>query len=269
MGATSNGSAPPSSVTLMRLALVLALFILAFPAHAETLVSFDALTTPPAAVRGFLARPAGAGPFPAVVLLHTCLGLPGEPARRSRRRSRARAMSRSSSTISRPAATETCTVDFPEALPRRLGAFALPQSPPLVDPSAHRGGGLFAGRRHGAQRSPLSPEHGFRAAAAFYPPCANVEGEKLAIPDPHPHRRSRRGDAGRRLRAEFAERAARGRQGSSSIPAPTTSSTIPLSPAERRALWHASANTTASGGEVAASTCCVSCAPSLGRPGDR
>ena len=75
---------PPSSVTLMRLALVLALFILAFPARAETLVSFDAMTTPPANVRGLLARPSGAGPFPAVVLLHSCLGLPSDSAARSK-----------------------------------------------------------------------------------------------------------------------------------------------------------------------------------------
>ena len=54
-------------------------------------------------IQGYLTRPKGAGPFPAVVLLHTCLGLPAN------RRSIADALAagatwRCSSTTSRPAA---------------------------------------------------------------------------------------------------------------------------------------------------------------------
>ena len=114
---------PPSSVTLMRLALVLALFILALPAHAETLVSFDALTTPPAAVRGFFARPAGAGPFPAVMLLHSCLGLPGDRRVLEDALAGAGYVALIVDDFATRGLTETCTVEFPEALGDALGAF--------------------------------------------------------------------------------------------------------------------------------------------------
>ena len=49
------------------------------PAAADELVKF-ASAGQDEEVQGYLTRPKGKGPFPAVVLLHTCLGLPGERA---------------------------------------------------------------------------------------------------------------------------------------------------------------------------------------------
>jgi dienelactone hydrolase len=172
---------PPSSVTLMRLALALALLLPAFPARAETLVSFDAMTTPPAAVRGLLARPPGAGPFPAVLLLHSCLGLPGNRRVVEDALTGAGYVALIVDDFSTRGLTQTCTVEFPEALGDALGASEYLSRQDFVDKSRIAAVGFSQGGDT-ALRIAASPEHGFRAAAAFYPPCANLEGEKLAIP---------------------------------------------------------------------------------------
>jgi dienelactone hydrolase len=172
---------PPFSVMLMRLALVLALLLLVHPACAETLVSFDAMTTPPAAVRGFFARPSGAGPFPAVLLLHSCLGLPGDRRVLEDALTAAGYVAVFVDDFSTRGLTETCTVEFPEALGDALGAFDYLSRQSFVDRSRIAAVGFSQGGDT-ALRVAALPQHGFRAAAAFYPPCANLEGQKLAIP---------------------------------------------------------------------------------------
>ena len=61
---------------LVAAALALAgLMIPGAPASADELVTFTSAGRPDP-IQGYLTKPKGAGPFPAVVLLHTCLGLP-------------------------------------------------------------------------------------------------------------------------------------------------------------------------------------------------
>jgi len=172
---------PPSSVTLMRHALVFALLFFAFPARAETLVSFDAMTTPPAPVRGLLARPSGGGPFPAVLLLHSCLGLPGNRGVLEDALTRAGYVALIVDDFSTRGLTETCTVEFPEALGDALGASEYLRRQDFVDKSRIAAVGFSQGGDT-ALRIATSPGRGFRAAAAFYPPCANRSDAELQIP---------------------------------------------------------------------------------------
>ena len=75
-------------------------------------------------IRGTLARPKGAGPFAAVILLHSCLGLP------SNRRAIESALTAEGyvalfvDDFSTRGLKETCAVDFPEGLADAYGALA-------------------------------------------------------------------------------------------------------------------------------------------------
>ena len=75
--AWSRGARGPAAVRtagfLSSLAAVVLLAAVS-PATADSLEPFANAAGEP--IAGYLARPAGAGPFPAVVLLHSCLGLP-------------------------------------------------------------------------------------------------------------------------------------------------------------------------------------------------
>ena len=110
-------------------------------------------------------------------------------------------MSRCSSTNSRRAASRRPVRSiFPSARPTRRRRSPISRvsrsSTPGASPSS-------ASRRAATSRwrSPPSPPRGarLRAAAAYYPPCANRQGETLDGSDPHPRRRGRFGDAGRGL----------------------------------------------------------------------
>ena len=164
----------------MRLALVLALFILVYPVRAETLVSFDAMTAPPAAVRGFFARPAGAGPFPAVLLLHSCLGLPSDRRVLEDVLTGAGYAALIVDDFSTRGLTETCTVEFPQALGDALGGFDYLSRQSFIDKSRIAAVGFSQGGDTALRIATLRG-HRFGAVAAFYPPCANLEGQKLAI----------------------------------------------------------------------------------------
>src|SRR5271154_6200910 len=73
-------------------------------------------------IQGYLTKPKGAGPFPAVVLLHSCLGLPAN--RRSMGETLAgwgyAALFVDDFTIR--GLKETCAVDFDPAVPNAYGA---------------------------------------------------------------------------------------------------------------------------------------------------
>ena len=175
----------------LALAALLAL-ILAAPAAADWLVAFPAAAAPGqsgAQIRGYLATPKGAGPFPAVVLLHSCLGLP------SNRRSIEAALTAEGyvalfvDDFSTRSLKETCAVDFPEGLADAYGALAYLARRPEVDRARIAAVGFSQGadtalRIAASHSSAFAIPEGlqFRAAAAFYPPCANVDGERLAIP---------------------------------------------------------------------------------------
>ena len=160
----------------------------AAPASADRPVTFVSAAGEP--LQGYLTKPKGAGPFPAVVLLHSCLGLP------SNRRGIQSALAGAGfvalfvDEFSARGLTETCTVDFPQLGADAFGALAFLAAQPQVDPRrvavvgfSQGGDGALA-----AAASPAGAAYGppggfsFRAAAAFYPPCANQAHERLSIP---------------------------------------------------------------------------------------
>ena len=126
-----------------------------WPAAADELVKFDAAAKPAdsargPALQGYLTRPNGRGPFPAVVLLHSCLGLPAA------RRSIGEALARWGyvalfvDDFSTRRIKETCAVDFPEGVSDAFGALGFPRQAAFRRPQADRRRRLLARRRHGA-----------------------------------------------------------------------------------------------------------------------
>ena len=175
------------------------------PASADELVKFDAaaprlghVETPLAGaesargapLRGYLTKPNGRGPFPAVVLLHSCLGLPAA------RRSIADMVAGWGyvalfvDDFATRGIKETCAVDFPEGVSDAFGALAFLARLPFVDPERIAAVGWSQGadtaleiassRFAAAFEAPGGAR--FKAAAAFYPPCANLGEAGLKIP---------------------------------------------------------------------------------------
>ena len=115
------------------------------PAAAEELVKFDAAAPRLHAIeersardggaplQGYLTKPNGPGPFPAVALLHSCLGLPAN------RQAIADALARQGyvalfvDDFAARGLKETCAVDFAEALPDAYGALAFLSRRSFVD----------------------------------------------------------------------------------------------------------------------------------------
>ena len=158
------------------------------PASAEALVKFaSAGRSDP--IQGYLTKPKGAGPFPAVVLLHSCLGLPA--GRRSLGDMFAGwgYVALLVDDFTTRGVKETCAVDFNEALPDAYGALAFLSRLPYVDPARIAAIGFSQGadtalklassRPAAASGSADSPQ--FKAAAAFYPPCDNEANARLEI----------------------------------------------------------------------------------------
>ncbi len=170
------------------LAALIALAAAPAPATADRLVKFANAAGEP--IQGYLTKPVGAGPFPAVVLLHSCLGLP------SNRRAIEAALTGAGfaalfvDEFSTRGLKETCSVDFPQVLPDAFGALSRLAHEPGVDAQRIAVVGFSQGADGAlaAAASPSGAAHGmpdglaFRAAAAFYPPCANQAGRRLAIP---------------------------------------------------------------------------------------
>jgi dienelactone hydrolase len=153
------------------------------PASADELVKFMSAGRGEE-VQGYLTRPKGAGPFPAVVLLHTCLGLPAN------RRSIVDAVAAWGyvalfvDDFKTRGLRETCAVDFDPATSDAYGALAFLSGLPFVDRTRIAAVGFSQGAdtalKLAAATSASDPS--FKAAAAFYPPCANEAGASLKIP---------------------------------------------------------------------------------------
>jgi dienelactone hydrolase len=167
------------------LLLVLAVIGLAAasPARAYDHVAFDSAAGE--AIGGTLAAPKGAGPFPAVVLLHSCLGLPSNLRAIEAALTDAGFVALFVDEFSPRGLKETCTVDFPALGADAFGALRFLARRPDVDPKRVAIVGFSQGG-DGALSVAASPAASdgapFRAAAAFYPPCANEIGRRLAIP---------------------------------------------------------------------------------------
>ena len=174
-------------------------------AAADELVSFaPALRAPQAAgvnnganplpripgIAGYLTRPKGNGPFPAVVLLHSCLGLPAD------RRSIANNLARWGyvtlfvDDFTTRGIKETCAVDFPQGLADAFGALAFVAKLPYVDSSSIAAVGYSQGADTALQIASSPADAGlldrlsFKAVAAFYPPCEDQldVGARLQLP---------------------------------------------------------------------------------------
>jgi dienelactone hydrolase len=76
---------------------------------------------------------------------------------------------------------ETCAVDFKQALPDADGALAYLRRLSYVDPDRVAVVGFSQGGDT-ALKIAAGGAAGFEAAAAFYPPCANLNGAALGIP---------------------------------------------------------------------------------------
>ena len=159
------------------------LLILGAPASADELVKF-ASAGGGDPIQGYLTRPKGAGPFPAVVLLHTCLGLPAN------RRSTADAFAKWGyvalfvDDFSTRGLKETCAVDFNEAMADAYGALGFLAGQPFVDAARIAAVGFSQGGDTALRlaASPAGAGAAFKAAAAFYPPCANEADASLKTP---------------------------------------------------------------------------------------
>lgn len=166
-------------------------------AAAEQAVSFQAAAARaglPAAqeagIRGYLTKPAGGGPFPAVVLLHTCLGLPANYRAIADRIAGWGYVALFVDDFAGRGLKQTCLVDFPEGLADAFGALRFLTSSPDVDPTRIAAVGFSQGADTALSISTLrfpavfAPRGGpgFKAVAAFYPPCANQGGARLTLP---------------------------------------------------------------------------------------
>jgi len=155
---------------------------------ATSLAQFDSAGGGPR-IEGFLSLPAGKGPFPAVVLIHSCLGL---PANRPTIEAEFKSWGYAALFVDnfRPRGLkETCAVDFPDAVPDAFGALAYLSGRPDVDPSRIAVVGFSQGGDAALKiaAAPMGqafglPHLSFKAAAAFYPPCANEADAAVAIP---------------------------------------------------------------------------------------
>ena len=132
-------------------------------------------------IQGYLSRPKGAGPFPAVVLLHTCLGLPAARAAIGERIAAWGYVALFVDDFATRGLKETCAVDFEQALADADGALAYLASLPYVDRTRIAALGFSQGGDT-ALKIATRGAPGFKAAAAFYAPCANVAGATLAMP---------------------------------------------------------------------------------------
>ena len=143
-----------------------------------------------APIQGYLSKPNGVGPFPAVVLLHSCLGLPA-----TRRSIGALFASWGYVALfvddfTTRGIAETCATDFGEGISDAFGALAFLAGLPYVDLQRIAAVGYSQGADAALQiastrfASAFAVPHdlNFKAAAAFYPPCENQADVRLEIP---------------------------------------------------------------------------------------
>ena len=172
------------------------------PASAEELVKFASVAprTPAAqqrdrgrsksAIQGYLTKPKGDGPFPAVALLHSCLGLPADRRAIADRLASWGYVALFVDDFATRGLKETCAVDFGAGAADAFGALLYLSKLSYVD--ARRIGAIgysqgadtaltIASSRFAAAFA-VPDNLRFKAVAAFYPPCENQAGARLTIP---------------------------------------------------------------------------------------
>lgn len=164
------------------------------PSSAEELVKFDAAASRPdgakTEIHGYLSKPKGAGPFPAIVLLHSCLGLPSNRRALGAEIAGWGYVALFVDDFSTRGLKETCAVDFNEALADAYGGLTFIGALPEVDKRRIAAIGFSQGAdtalqiatARSASAFAVPRDLRFTAAAAFYPPCANQMGAALRLP---------------------------------------------------------------------------------------
>jgi dienelactone hydrolase len=156
------------------------------PAVADELVKFASATSPTATgIQGYLTKPKGAGPFPAVVLLHSCLGFPSDRQSIGSMLAGWGYVALFVDDFTTRGLSDTCAVDFPEGLADAFGALALIAKFPYVDKTRIAAVGYSQGGDTAlkvASGFSAPGDLAFKAAAAFYPPCGNQIGARLRLP---------------------------------------------------------------------------------------
>jgi dienelactone hydrolase len=143
-----------------------------------------------ARIDGYLTRPKGSGPFPAVVVLHSCLGLRADRAAMAKLLAGWGYVGLFVDDFATRGLTETCAVDFPEGVADAFGALGYLAGLPDVDKDriaviGYSQGGDTALRvavGSSAAGFALPQTLRFKAAAAFYPPCGNLAGAAIRLP---------------------------------------------------------------------------------------
>jgi dienelactone hydrolase len=132
---------------------------------------------------GYLTTPPGAGPFPAVALIHSCLGLPGNRAAFAATLASWGYAALYVDEFAPRGLNETCSVDFPVGPADAAAALAYLARQPFVDAKRVAVVGFSQGGDV-ALAVAAAPPRGvrLRAAASYYPPCANRQGETLTVP---------------------------------------------------------------------------------------
>jgi dienelactone hydrolase len=132
---------------------------------------------------GYMTAPSGAGPFPAVALIPSCLGLPQNRAAFAATLAGWGYAALYIDEFAPRGLAETCSVDFPVGPADAAAALAFLARQPFVDARRVAVVGFSQGGDV-ALAVAASPPRGarLRAAAAYYPPCANRQGETLKLP---------------------------------------------------------------------------------------
>jgi dienelactone hydrolase len=163
------------------------------PGAAEQRVTFDSAAARPGErgepIRGYLSIPRGEGPFPAIALLHSCLGLPASHGAIGAMFANWGYVALFVDDFATRRLRETCAVDFPEGLSDAFGALRYLSRLRLVDPARIAAVGYSQGAdtalriATGQTVGAFAPDGpAFKAAVAFYPPCANQADARLTVP---------------------------------------------------------------------------------------
>jgi dienelactone hydrolase len=145
---------------------------------------------PGAPIQGDLSKPNGDGPFPAVVLLHSCLGLPTNKQSIAETFAGWGYVALFVDDFTTRGVRETCATDFAEGVSDAFGALAFLSKLPYVDPNriavvGYSQGGdtaLQIASARFASAFAIPRNLNFKAVVAFYPPCANQANVRLNIP---------------------------------------------------------------------------------------
>lgn len=179
--------------SLAWLTVWLGLMLLIQPVAGDELVSFRSAAAPgemTTELQGYVTRPNGEGPFPAVILFHSCLGLPSNRQAIGGMLANWGYLALFVDDFTTRGLAQTCLVNFPQGLADGYGALAYVAGRPDVVASRIAAVGYSQGgdttlrlavpRLAGGYERRGGPS--YRAIVAYYPPCANLGRSQLAQP---------------------------------------------------------------------------------------